>query len=221
MVRRVCVAALTTLLAFSLGAQKSTPLDRVAQLELDNLNQAQAALKAAEQAGAPTYATTLYDEASFRLRAAQENWNANKNDKRDEARLQAVEALWASRAALAKARWIGTNAAIRSLQSDITRLGGHADLTLADESPSLAMNRGANSRDRIAFAQAVVDAAKAAGAEQFAADDLRTAQQNLDSARKIKPPSTGTNSVHGKSPGRAPSSNTPGPGIQRSRWAGR
>src|SRR5204863_5622966 len=51
--------------------------------------------------------------------------------------------------------------------------------------PSLAMNRGATSRDRIAFAQSVIDSAKAAGAEQFAADDLRTAQQNLDSARKI------------------------------------
>src|SRR5438128_9644624 len=98
MVRRVCVAALMTLVAFSLAAQNSTPPDRVAQLELDNLNQAQAALKAAEQAGAPTYASTLYDEASYRLRTAQENRNANKSDKRDDARLQAVEARWAARA---------------------------------------------------------------------------------------------------------------------------
>jgi len=185
MVRLVSAAALSALLAFPLGAQTATPPERVAQLELDNLNQAQAALKAAEQAGAQQYASTLYEEASYRLRAAQENWNANKGGKRDEARLQAVEALWAARAALAKARWIGTNAAIRSLQTDINRLGGHADVALVDESPSLAMNRGATSRDRINFAQAVVDAAKASGGEQFAADDLRTAQQNLDSARKI------------------------------------
>jgi outer membrane protein OmpA-like peptidoglycan-associated protein len=186
MVRLVSAAALSAILALPLGAQTATPPERVAQLELDNLNQAQAALKAAEQAGAQQYASTLYDEAAFRLRAAQENWNANKSDKRNEARLQAVEALWSARAALAKARWIGTNAAIRSLQTDINRLGGHAaDIALVDESPSLAMNRGATSRDRINFAQGVVDAAKASGAEQFAADDLRTAQQNLDTARKI------------------------------------
>jgi outer membrane protein OmpA-like peptidoglycan-associated protein len=178
-------AALVLLLTLPVAAQKATPPDRVSQLELDNLNQAQAALKAAEQAGAPAYATTLYDEAAYRLRAAQENWNAAKAEKRDEARLQAVEAMWAARAALAKARWIGTNTAIRSLQSDITRLGGRSDLKLNDESPSLAFNRGANSRQRIAFAQSVIDAAKAAGAEQFAADDLRTATQDLESARKI------------------------------------
>jgi len=185
MVRSVCVVALTACLAFPAAAQKATPPERVAQLELDNLNQAQAALKAAEQADASTYAPTLYDEASYHYKTAQQNWNANKASNRDQARLEAVEALWAARAALAKARWIGTNAAIRSLQNDITRLGGRAELTLADESPALALNRGANSRDRINFAQAVIDAAKAAGAEQFAADDLRVAQQNLESARKI------------------------------------
>lgn len=185
MVRSVCVVALTACLAFPIAAQNATPPERVAQLELDNLNQAQAALKAAEQADAATYATTLYNEASYRLKTAQENWNANKAANREDARLHAVEAMWAARAALAKARWIGTNAAIRSLQSDIARFGGRSDLTLADESPSLAFNRGASSRDRINFAQSVIDAAKAAGAEQFAADDLKVAQQNLETARKI------------------------------------
>jgi len=185
MSRISCAAALALLLTLPVAAQTATPPDRVSQLELDNLNQAQAALKAAEQAGAPTYATTLYDEAAYRLRTAQENWNASQAEKRDDARLQAVEAMWAARAALAKARWIGTNTAIRSLQSDITRLGGRSDLALSDESPSLASNHGANSRERIAFAQSMIDAAKAAGAEQFAADDIRTATQNLESARKI------------------------------------
>src|SRR5437762_10798637 len=47
------------------------------------------------------------------------------------------------------------------------------------------MNRGANSRERINCAQSVIDSAKAAGAEQFAADDLHTATTNLESARKI------------------------------------
>lgn len=185
MVRIVSAAALMTLLVLPVAAQTATPPERVSQLELDNLNQAQAALKSAEQAGAQQYASSLYDEATYRLRAAQDNWNAAKSNTREEARLEAVEALWAARAAFAKARWIGTNSALQSLQTDINRLGGHSDLALVDESPSLAMNRGATTRDRIAFAQAVVDAAKATGAEQFAADDLRTAQQNLDSARKI------------------------------------
>jgi outer membrane protein OmpA-like peptidoglycan-associated protein len=171
--------------ALPIVAQKSTPPERVAQLELDNLNQAQAAIKAAETAGAQTYATSLYDESSYHLRMAQENWNASKKDKREDARLQAVQALWAARAALAKARWIGTNTAIRSLQSDVLRLGGNSDYAVMDEPPALTMNRGANSRDRIAYAQSVVDAAKAAGAEQFAADDLHTAQLNIDTAKKI------------------------------------
>ena len=38
-----------------------------------DLDQARAALAAAEAAGAPTYAKTLYDDAAYRLRFAQEN----------------------------------------------------------------------------------------------------------------------------------------------------
>ena len=38
------------------------------------IQQAQAVLTAAEQAGAAQYATSLYDEAQFRVRFAQDNW---------------------------------------------------------------------------------------------------------------------------------------------------
>jgi outer membrane protein OmpA-like peptidoglycan-associated protein len=185
MSRTTCAVALVLLAALPAAAQQNTPTAAIAQQELDNLTQAQATLHSAEQAGAPQYAKSLYDEATYNIQFAQQNWNANKKSDQDAARLRAVRGLWAARAALAKARWLGTNAAIRSLQSDITRFGGRADVALLDEPSDAAMNHGSSSRDRINFAQAVVDAAKAAGGEQIAPDDLRTAQADLDSARKI------------------------------------
>ncbi len=155
----------------------------MAQSDADVIQQAQAVLHAAEQAGARTYATSIYDEAAAHLRFAQDN--SSKSGMREKARMQAIEGLWAARAALAKANWIGTNDAIRNLQGDIRRLGGTSDLALAEESPSLALQRGASSKDRIAFAQAALDQARAVGAAQVAADDLDTAQKNLDGARKV------------------------------------
>ncbi len=173
------------ILAVPVMAQTPEQKDRIAQQELTNLNDAQAALKVAEQNGAPQYATSLYNEALAHLQFAQQNWNAAKNNTREQSRLWAIEALWAARASLAKARWIATNAAITSLQTDINRLGGKASVTLADEPAAINLNRGSASKDHIAYAQSVVDAAKAAGGDQFAADDLKTAQENLGSARKI------------------------------------
>ncbi len=182
-----CASAvvLMGILAAPLLAQTPSSKDRVAQQELANLNDAQAALKVAEQNGAQQYAKSLYDEAAARLQFAQQNWDSPKVSTRGQSRLWAIEALWAARAALAKSRWIGTNAAITSLQNDITRLGGKANVTLAEESPTVDLNRGSTSKDRIARAQGIVDAAKAAGGDQISADDLKTAQEDLGSARKI------------------------------------
>ncbi|HET7712391.1 MAG TPA: OmpA family protein [Thermoanaerobaculia bacterium] len=179
--RIVLIVALISLPA----AAQTTSKQTVAQAELNALVQAQQALTAAEQAGARTYATTLYEEAAWRVRTAQENWEHNKKVPREEARFRAIEGLWAARAALAKANWLGTNVAIRNLQGDITRLGGRMDVTLEDEEPSLALNRGATSREKIEFAQRVVDAARKAGADGVAAADLKLAQQYLDAARKV------------------------------------
>ena len=183
--RMAIALLLSTCLTGLVSAQTNPSKDVIAQREQEVLNQAQLALTAAEQAGAPSLAKTLYDEAAFRLRTAQENWNSTKSSARDEARLRANEALWAGRAALAKARWIGTNNAIRGLQADIGRFGGKSDVMLTDESPTMPLDRGNTSADRVNAAQAAIDAAKAAGAEQFAADDLKTAQQNLDTSKKI------------------------------------
>src|SRR6185369_15538070 len=98
------------------------------------------------------------------------------------------------RAALAKSNWIGTNDAIRNLQGDIRRLGGTSDIALSDEPANVSLARGNSSPVRIAFAQAALDQAKAAGGAQIAADDLNTAQKNIDAARKVAK-AGGTNSA--------------------------
>ncbi len=160
-------------------------LPGMAEQDADVIQQAQAVLHAADQAGARNYATSLYDEAAAHVRFAQDNWSSSKNDLRERARKEAIEGLWAARAALAKANWIGTNDAIRNLQTDIRRLGSTVDVALAEESPTLALQRGTSSKERVAFAQAALDQARAAGGAQVAASDLDTAQKNLDGARKV------------------------------------
>ena len=148
-----------------------------------DLDQARVALLAAEAAGAPTYAKTLYDEAAYRVRFAQDNWNGKM---RNQAQYRALEGIVAARAATAKANWLSTNAAIRTLQEDITRFGGHSDMMLRDEAPGLEISRGMNTRERIATAQSAIDQARAAGAERVVVDnELGTAQKYVESARGV------------------------------------
>ncbi|HXG58079.1 MAG TPA: OmpA family protein [Thermoanaerobaculia bacterium] len=175
--RRLALGSL--LLAFALHGQQQAPRDA------EVMSQAQQALAEAEKAGAREYATTLFEEASWRIRFAQENWDHAREQTRNQARLRALEAMWASRAAAAKSNWLATNAAVRSLQGDITRLGGRMDVRLAEESPSIALGRGGTSKERIDFAQRAVDQAMAAGGEQHAGADLKTARDYLESARRI------------------------------------
>jgi outer membrane protein OmpA-like peptidoglycan-associated protein len=173
------VMSLLTVMALAALAENPTPQQSMA------LTQSQQALTAAEQNGAQQTATSLYEDANWRLHFAQENWNAPKEAARDQAHLRAEEALWASRAALAKARWIGTNNAIISLEADIKRLGGNADMALQDESPTVQFVRGSDSPARVAYAQSILDQAKAAGGEKLEGNDLKTAQADLDTCRKI------------------------------------
>jgi outer membrane protein OmpA-like peptidoglycan-associated protein len=155
----------------------------LAQNNTADLDQAKAALAAAEAAGAPTYAKTLYDDAAYRVRFAEENWN---NKQHNQAEMRAIEAISAARAATAKARWLSTNAAIRTLQEDISRFGGTSTVALRDEPSTNAINRGATSADRIVAAQNAIDQARAAGAEQNVADnELAIADAYLGSSRKI------------------------------------
>src|SRR5205085_1916013 len=109
------------------------------------------------------------------------------NGKRSgDAQMRAIEANAAAQAATAKARWLSTNAAIRTLQEDITRFGGTANVALVDEPSGQEINRGATTQDHIAAAQAAIDQARGAGAEQLVADaNLKFASDMLDSARKV------------------------------------
>ena len=184
--RTALILTLSLAMAVPGIAQQQTPKQALAQGQINGLMEAQSALTAADQAGAQQYAKSLFDDAQWRISFAQNNWNAEKRTMREQARLRAEEALWAARAALAKARWLGTNAALRGLQADVVRLGGpNSSLTLVDEPPTIAVSRGTNSRERIQYAQAIIDQAKAAGAEAIEGNDLKPAQENLDTARKL------------------------------------
>jgi len=173
-------AVLGMLVAASLSAQ-TTDLDR-----------AQQALAAADMAGAGAFAKTLYDDAAYRARFAQENWNASKESLRNEAHMRAIEATVAAQAAAAKARWLSTNAAIHGLQSDIGRFGGTSNVTLlAEESPTIPINHGATTKDRIATAQYAVDQARVAGALDTVPDnEIKIAEGYIESAKRVSKGST-------------------------------
>jgi outer membrane protein OmpA-like peptidoglycan-associated protein len=168
-------AVLGMLVAVSLAAQ-TTDLDR-----------AQQALAAADMAGAGAFAKTLYDDAAFRARFAQENWNSKKDSLRNEAHMRAIEATVAAQAAAAKSRWLSTNAAIHGLQGDIQRFGGTSNVSLLpEESPMIAINRGVTTKDRISAAQYAIDQAKVAGALDSVPDnDIRIAEGYIDSAKRV------------------------------------
>ena len=183
MKRQIIIACALVLATIPVTAQ--TARQSIAQGELNLETQALQVIAAAENAGAPTLATSLYNEAQMRINAAQANWNSKDSNLREQSRLQADEALWAARAALAKSQWLSTNLAIRQLQADITRFGGRSDVSLRDEPANIDYGRGTTTRERIDAAQNAIDQAKAAGAEQIAGNDLKPAQDNVNTARKI------------------------------------
>ena len=161
-------------------------LPLAAQQNLPDLTQAQQVLVLADSAGAQIYAKSLYDDASYRIRFAQENIDSPNAATQQQARMRAREALFAARAALAKARWLSTNAAVNNLQIDVRRFGGTSNINLPTEDSNIDYRRGATTRERIAAAQAAIDQARAAGAEESVVDnDLGTAFGDLDSARKV------------------------------------
>ena len=143
---------------------------------------AEAALRAAEVAGAPIYAKSLYDEAASRLASARQNATSTKRDLRAAARLNALEAQAAAEAAIAKATWVALARQGNDLRSEITGFGGTAPAAIVFEEPTVMMMRGADSRERLAYAERVVAQAKAAGAD---ATEIKRAEGLLASARGI------------------------------------
>src|SRR5216683_5841290 len=149
------------------------------------ISQAQQTLALADAAGAQIYAKSLYDDAAYRIRFAQENINSPKASMQAQAEMRAREAIFAAEAARAKARWLATNAILGNLQTDIRRFGGASNVSLTTEDPNIDYRRGATTKDRIALAQAAIDQARSAGAEQLVGDnDLKTADSYLATARR-------------------------------------
>ncbi|MDQ6800530.1 MAG: OmpA family protein [Acidobacteriota bacterium] len=169
-------------LAFAVGL---LALPLAAQQNIAIVAQAQQALAMADSAGAQVYAKSLFDDAAYRVRFAQENINASNARTQSQAQMRAREAIFAAEAARAKARWLSTNVTISNLQTDIRRFGGASDTNLPGEDPSIDYRRGPATKDRIAAAQAAIDQARAAGADKTVADnDLKTADSYVASARR-------------------------------------
>ncbi|HSP35253.1 MAG TPA: DUF4398 domain-containing protein [Thermoanaerobaculia bacterium] len=171
--RRARAGLLAVLIALPLAAQT------------DSLTQAQQVLAAALSAGADRLAQSLYDDAQWCVRFAQENWNNAKSDTREQARLRAEEATQAGRAALAKAQWLSSNLAITQLQTDIAKFGGSSTQRVEGEPSTIDYGRGTTLEQHIVAAQSAIDQAKSAGAEQIAGNDLKIAQDDLTTTRKI------------------------------------
>ncbi len=174
MVTKRSAGVLLLTLLVALGAWAQAPSAEIASAE--------AALRAAEVAGAPVYAKSLYDEAAQRLASAKQNAASTKRDVRESARNDALEAKAAADAAAAKAAWVGLARQGNDLRSEITGFGGTPPQPIVFEEPSMAITRGADSRERVAYAQAVVAQAKSAGAD---AATITKAEGLLESAQRI------------------------------------
>src|SRR5439155_6280206 len=131
MLRIIRIAALA-LFALPLAAQQNIAI----------VAQAQQSLALADSAGAQIYAKSLFDDAAYRVRFAQENINSPDTRAQSQAQMRAREAIFAADAARAKARWLSTNATISNLQSDIRRFGGTSNTSLLDEDPGIDYHRG-------------------------------------------------------------------------------
>src|ERR1700738_5096051 len=144
-------------------------LPLAAQQNIAIIAQAQQTLSLADSAGGQIYAKSLFDDAAYRVRFAQENINSPDARTQSQAQMRAREAIFAAEAARAKARWLSTNITISNLQTDIRRFGGSSNTNLPAEDPSIDYRRGSTTKERIASAQAAIDQARAAGADKAVA----------------------------------------------------
>lgn len=150
-----------------------------------DIEAAASALRAAEAVGAPIYAPEIYNDAMSRLTVARQNRDDRKDSVRDDARLKAVEARAAARAAEAKARLVGANTEVRNLQADISGFGGTAPSVMMYDETNDAMYRGTDSRDRVEIAEMAIVRAKAVNAQLLLPDEIKQAEDFVGTARKI------------------------------------
>jgi outer membrane protein OmpA-like peptidoglycan-associated protein len=150
-----------------------------------DLEAAEAAVRAAELAGAPIYARELYEQAQARLTLARTNINSTRRGESETARLRAIEAMRAAQLAEERARLISMGTEARNLVADIQRFGGTAPAIEVMEPMAVPLERTGDSRARVKVAEQAIVNARAVGAESVAADMLRQAEQNLNTARRI------------------------------------
>lgn len=143
------------------------------------------ALRQAEAVGAPLYAKALYQEAHNRLNVGKSLAATEKKAERQEATLALVQGYHAARAAKAQALWNSTFREVRNLREDITRMGGKLEPMTLDAIEGDVVARGADSRERVVYAQQRHDMARTVGGEAFDAGGLVTAQENLNTAKLI------------------------------------
>lgn len=136
----------------------------------------------AATAGARTYAPTLYGDAMIRLERARKEL---ENGEETRAARAAIESAEASMAAEAKSKWLSTVAEIRTLRSDLDRLGARLEpLGLIEEKPIL-LPETETSRERVAHARAIVDEALEFQPTGPEGDLARRAELLVGSAEKI------------------------------------
>jgi outer membrane protein OmpA-like peptidoglycan-associated protein len=175
--RRIALFSIVCLISTGLLAQATSSAQA-------DLAAAEAAVRAAESAGAPIYAKELYDQAQSRLTAARTNLNSSRSSERDAAQMRALEALRAAQAAEAAARLHSITTEARNLTADISRFGGTPPaLQVGDLATSNIA--GGTSKERVARAEQAVDRARAVGGDAVAGDLLKDADSKLSTARQI------------------------------------
>lgn len=147
------------------------------------IGRAAVAVEIAESVAAPIYAPALYNEAISRL--AEARAAATKKFERDDALMWAVEANLAARAAEAAARWGGLIREAQSLRDAVQQLGGQIMVGIPAVDTLNSIERGETSRDRVKYARAIYERARAAGGERVAKDELEAADDRLDGAERI------------------------------------
>ncbi|HEU4522662.1 MAG TPA: DUF4398 domain-containing protein, partial [Thermoanaerobaculia bacterium] len=167
-------------LTFPAAAQSRTERDKMnAQAKL---TAAEAAVATAQAAGAPAFATMLYEEAVARLDQARANWSSDRRNLREEAAMRAVEATYAAQAAEALALLVRSNTEIRNLRTEITTFGVTTPAPNLYDPPA-TISRGSTSMDRIVVAENAIRQARAAGGDSVAPTILKHAEGTLDTAR--------------------------------------
>lgn len=147
------------------------------------ISRAAVAVQIAESAAAPVYAPGIYQEATSRLAEARRA--VTKKSDRDDALMWATEANFAARAAEAVARWSGTIREAENLRDAVQQLGGTMMVGIPTADTTNVIDRGATSRDRVKYARAIYDRARAGGGERVAKEEMETADGRLDSAEGI------------------------------------